>query len=167
MDEDREDNVRPGDGSPSILGLVLALFVLTVLAGAGGGAFALMQVRTIEEVAEKRANEVPEKADDALAWREESAVADLEPVIANLASPASVWIRLDTAIVFDKDAVGDLERLSAEVEQDVLLFARTLTLGELQGASALNHLRADLNERVALATGGAVEELIIKTMVLQ
>lgn len=148
-------------------GMIIALVLLTLIGGAGGGGLALMQVDTIAAAAEKRANEAPPKVDDALAWSEESAVVELDPVISNLGQPSTTWIRLETALVFNKESVDDVDRLTSEVEQDVLGFLRTLTVGELQGASALNHLRDDLNERARLATNGAVSELIIESMVLQ
>ena len=150
-----------------VMGLILAVLVLTVLGAVGGGMIALRQVDTITQIAEKRANEEPPKAENALAWSEDSTVAPVEPVISNLAAPAGVWIRLETAIVYDKESVNDLARLKAETAEAILSFVRTVTLQELQGSSALLHLRDDLNERVRFITGNVVEELIIQSMVLQ
>lgn len=155
---------KEGGGSG---GLVAALLVSTLLGAGGGAMLAMTQVDSIAAAERKKANEVPQKVDDALAWRESASVVDLEPVIANLASPTDMWIRLEMAIVFDKEKVKDVARLEAEVTGDVLAFLRTVTLPEIQGPSALNHLRDDLNERVRFKTAGAVEELIIETMVLQ
>lgn len=164
LDETRPAPPPPKSGGP---GLIAALAALTIVGGAAGAGFTVLQVDRIAAIAEERAAEPPPRAEDALAWDEGSAVARLEPVIANLAEPAGMFVRLDTAMVFDRDAVGDVERMKATVSQDVLAFLRTLTLAELTGASAFNHLRDDLNDRVRLASGGAVEELVIETMVLQ
>ena len=150
-----------------VMGLILAVLVLTVLGAAGGGMIALQQVNTITEIAEKRANEEPPKAENALAWSEDSTVAPVDPVISNLAAPPGIWIRLETAIVYDKASVQDLARLKAETAEAILAFIRTVTLQELQGASAFLHLRDDLNERIRFLTGNVVEELIIQSMVLQ
>lgn len=170
--EDEENGGAPAaapkeDGKGGIMGLVLALLVSTVL-GAGGGAFlASSQVDAIAAAEKRKATEVPEKVDDALAWNKDSAVADLDPVITNLAAPAQTWLRLETAIVFNKEKVSDVERLRAEATGSILEFARTLTMAELEGASALNHLRDDLNDHVRFTSSDAVEELIIKAMILQ
>ena len=61
----------------------------------------------------------------------------------------------------------DPKVMAAEIRQDIVAYARTLTLAQLEGASALQHLREDLNERVVTRTNGQVSELIIETMVVQ
>lgn len=167
--EDDED-ITPAAAEPKksgVMGLVIALLVTTGLGIGGGAVLALNQVDTIAAAEKKKAIEAPRMVDDALAWSKDTAVVDLDPVIANLASPSQMWIRLETAIIFNKDEVSDVARLKTEVTGDILAFVRTVTVGELQGASALNHLRDDLNERVRFQTAGAVEELIIEAMVLQ
>jgi flagellar FliL protein len=49
----------------------------------------------------------------------------------------------------------------------MVAYVRTITLAQLEGASALEHLREDLNERAALRTDGAVSEVVIQTLVVQ
>jgi flagellar FliL protein len=44
---------------------------------------------------------------------------------------------------------------------------RTLSEAQIGGASGLQHLREDLNERAAIRSGGLVRELIIQTLVVQ
>ena len=44
---------------------------------------------------------------------------------------------------------------------------RTLTLAQIAGASGLQHLREDLNERAAIRSDGRVRELILQTLVVQ
>lgn len=148
-------------------GFILALLAVTIAGGVGGTLVSAWQVDTISTIARERANAEPEKTANALAWDESTAVARLEPVISNLAEPSSVFIRLDTAMVFDREAVDDVERMKAEISESVLAFLRTLSLGELQGASAFNFLRDDLNERARLTSSGTVSELLIETMVIQ
>jgi len=166
MDEEL-DETKPAPPPKAGPGLIATVAAITLLGGAAGAGFAVMQVDRIAAIAEKRANEPPERDESALAWDERTAVSRLEPIIANLAEPAGMFVRLDTAMVFDRDAVGDVERMKATLSEDILAFLRTVTLSELQGASAFNHLRDDLNDRVRLASGGTVEELVIETMVLQ
>jgi len=169
MEEDDAPAAPPPqpDRKGGMMGLIVALLVSTVVGVGGGAMLALNQVDTIAAVEKKKAQAPPKKVDEALAWREDSAVTDLDPVIANLASPQEMWIRLEAAIVFKTGEVDDVDRLKAEVTGNILEFVRTMTIGELQGASALAHLRDDLNERTRFQTAGAVEELIIKAMVLQ
>ncbi|MCF3932466.1 flagellar basal body-associated FliL family protein [Acuticoccus sp. M5D2P5] len=169
MDDEIEDPQITDDTKPkgNLLGLILTVLGITVLGAGAGGFFAIKQVDTIATLATKKANEAPVKDENALAWNETSAVAQIDPVLANLASPQNIWIRLDTAMVFDRDAVEDVERMKAVLGESVLAFLRTVSLSDLQGASAFNHLRDDLNERARIASSGTVKELIIETMVLQ
>ena len=48
-----------------------------------------------------------------------------------------------------------------------LAYLRTLSMAQIEGASGLQHLREDLNERVAIRTKGAVRELIVESLVVQ
>ena len=167
-----EDDVAIGETpSPPKKGgmgaFIIALVVLTGIGGGAGAALGLMQVDKIATIATKRANEAPKADERALAWDKATTTARLEPVIVNLSSPPGARIRLDTAMVFDVEAVEDVERMKAVLAEDILAFLRTVSLGELQGASALGHLRADLNERARAASSGTVKELLIETMVLQ
>lgn len=157
----------PEEKKPGIMGFILALVAVTVIGGGGGALVANMQFDQISAVTQQRANAEPIKAENALAWDESSAIARLEPMVTNLAEPRGTWIRLDTAMVFDRGAVDDVERMKAELSQSMLSFLRTVTLDELEGASALNHLRDDLNERARMASAGTVSELIIEALVLQ
>lgn len=158
----------PAEPKKSGTGALIAALLLTTVIGGGGGAFlGMSQVETISAVATKRAN-VAQKADEnALAWDKETTVARLTPIISNLAFPTGARLRLDTAMVFDVAAVEDVERMKAVVAEDVLAFVRTVALGELTGASAFDHLRDDLNERVRAVSAGSVTELLIEGMVLQ
>lgn len=165
--DDELDEPRQPPPRKSGPALIVALLAVTVLGGAAGAGFAVMQVDRIAAIATERAGKAPPRQENALAFDETTGVARLEPVIANLADPAETFVRLDTSIVFDRDAVGNVERMKATISQDVLAFLRTLTLPELQGASAFNHLRDDLNDRVAVTSDGLVRELVIETMVLQ
>ena len=166
MEEDLDER-RPARSRPSGPGLIIAIVVVTLLGGGAGAGFATLVVDRITAIAQQRANETPSKDPGALAWDDTTAIVRLEPVIANLAEPQGIFVRLDTAMVFDRDAVGDVERMKATVAEDILAYLRTVTLPDVTGASAFNHLRDDLNDRVRVASGGVVEELVIETMVLQ
>jgi flagellar FliL protein len=70
-------------------------------------------------------------------------------------------------MVFKNGAIANPEVTAAELRQDMVAYVRTITLAQLEGASALEHLREDLNERAALRTDGAVSEVVIQTLVVQ
>ena len=92
---------------------------------------------------------------------------ELAPVVTNLAAPDGSWIRLQTAIVYDKTDAPAMELVGRKVSEDILTFVRTLTLEQIQGASGLEALRDDLNERAQLRSDGKVRELLIEMLVVR
>jgi flagellar FliL protein len=92
---------------------------------------------------------------------------NLPPIITNLAAPASAWVRLQTAIVVDKNSAAESDVLAAEIADDILGFMKTVTLAQIAGASGLQHLREDLTERAVIRSDGHVHELILQTLVVQ
>jgi flagellar FliL protein len=146
---------------------LVSVLVLTLF-GAGGGWFIGTQI-----VAMIRGADSPKPKDEpaspASAYSGDTVVKELPPIVTNLAIPEGSWIRLQASIVYDKKLLSDpdVNVLSAHIVDDILGFVKTLSAPQIQGASGLQHLREDLNERVALRSEGHVRELIIETLVIQ
>lgn len=153
----------------SMFGALVPILVAT-LAAAGGGVLIGRQIVSATQAAAERAAAGPEAAKKpaaAVAAVPERGLKELLPVVTNLASPQGAWIRLQTAIVYDKNDEPGMEVIGTKVGEDVLAFVRTLSLEQLQGASGLEALRDDLNERAALRSDGKVRELLIEMLVVR
>lgn len=152
-------------GKGSVLGLIVPLLALTAAAG-GGGALVGMQIG-----AAVRAAAVHDPQPQGLGLDGSrvgtSAVKELAPIVTNLASPDGSWVRLQTAIVYDKSESQQIDVVAAKIGDDILAFVKTLTLAQLEGASGLQHLREDLNERASVRSDGRVHELMIEMLVVQ
>ena len=156
-----------GKGS-GIIGLVISAVVVTGIAGAGGIGLGLKTAATIERaIAEKDATQPAEQKPAPAKYGGDLVVKPLDAVITNLASPSDTWIRLETAIVFKTKDIENPDVAAAELRQDMLAYLRTISMGQLEGPSALQHLREDLNERAQLRTKGRVSELIIEALIIQ
>lgn len=94
------------------------------------------------------------------------AMIDLPPIVANLTAPHDVWVRLELSILFGHP-VEKPEQLAAQFGTDVLAFLRTLSAEQLEGPAGLLGLRADLSDRAAVRSGGAVSDVAIRTLVVQ
>ena len=150
---------------PSLWSWVGTMVVLTgVAAGVGGlvGMEIVARVKNAEQAHVSNAEGGP-----APRYGADVGLLDLPPVITNLADPTSAWVRLQTAIVYDKKAVPKPQMLAARIGEDILAYMKTATLAQIGGASGLEHLREDLNERAAIRSDGHVRELIIQTLVVQ
>jgi flagellar FliL protein len=140
------------------------LTLLSILIGGGGG---LVMVSGIEKQIEAKYKAAPPKAEPASPYTGDVSIRKLAPVVTNLAGSASDWVRLEASIVLKGHGDQNPEVLVAETRQDVMGYLRTMALAQIQGPSGLLHLREDLNERVRLRSKGAIQELVIETLVVQ
>lgn len=148
-------------------GTLIAIVGLTLLAIGAGGGIGMKLASTVEKAVTSREPDEPAVQTSEMRYSGDMVLLRLAPVIANLAAPSDTWIRIETAIVFPNGALANPDVAASEIGQDIVAYARTLSLSQLQGPTALQYLRDDLNERAALRTGGKVIELIVETMVVQ
>ncbi|WP_226735914.1 flagellar basal body-associated FliL family protein [Microvirga lenta] len=154
-------------GSGGGKGWLGMLVVLTLLAVGTGGAFGLFLVSTVEKAVDEKKKGEEEKAPQTLVYSGDLVLRAVAPVVTNLAGASDVWVRLESSIVFTNGSVENPDVMTAEIRQDILAYLRTLTLAQIQGASGLQHLREDLNERVSMRSKGLVRELIVETLIVQ
>ncbi len=152
----------------SILGAAIPILVLTAAAG-GGGALVGHQIASAARTAAAATATGPDGSAVKAVTPAAStrALKELVPVVTNLVSPEGASIRLQTAIVYDKTDAAEMDVIGTKVGEDILAFVRTLSLTQLQGASGLQALRDDLNERAALRSDGKVRELLIEMLVVR
>jgi flagellar FliL protein len=90
---------------------------------------------------------------------------ELAPITTNLAAPNDVWARLEVAIEFDTPPTD--ESIVEIVHQDLLSYLRTVKMHQLEGASGIQHLRADLEDRASVRTEGRVKGVFIRTLLFE
>ena len=88
----------------------------------------------------------------------------LQPITTNLASPSEVWIRLEASLLYDTPQPPEM---TEQIHQDLMAYVRTLKLHQIEGASGYQHLKADLDERAALRSGGHAKQVLVRTMLLE
>jgi flagellar FliL protein len=152
----------------SILTALVGLVLLSAIAGGGGILLGIQTAATVERIiADREAREELPPNAPVPKYTSDTMVRALEPIITNLASPIDTWVRIETAVVFKAGALPNPDVALAEIRQDEIAYLRTISLSQLEGPSALQHLREDLNERASLRTGGKVSEVVIQTLVVQ
>lgn len=159
------DTATIAAASPSGRSFVLGALALTLLAGAGGGGLGLLLANETPAVATAEAMPEGEKAAEAPATGKRNLVA-LQPVVTNIAAPATTLLRVEASIVVDPAKVEDEALLAAEISSDTLAFLRSLELAQIEGARGLLHLREDLKERARLRSP-AVDDYIIQSLIAQ
>jgi flagellar FliL protein len=91
-------------------------------------------------------------------------VIPLASITTNLAAPEAVWVRLEASVVLDEPQPPELIEA---IHQDLLAYLRTVKLHQIEGASGFQHLKADLEERAKIRSGGHVKQFLIRTLLFE
>ncbi|GJD56602.1 flagellar basal body-associated FliL family protein [Methylobacterium dankookense] len=148
-------------------GWVGALLLTTLVAVGTGGALGAYLLSSVEKAVDQKVRDEQAKAAPVLNYTGELSLRSVGSVVTNLADPADSWVRLESSLVFKTGALQNPDVAVAEIRADMIAYLRTLSMAQIEGASGLQHLREDLNERVALRSKGSIRELIVESLVVQ
>ena len=88
----------------------------------------------------------------------------LAPITTNLSFPSNSWVRVEVALVFDREPDPTLAEL---IHQDVMAYMRTVSLPQIEGPRGFQHLRDDLSERAVIRSNGRVSKLLFRTFLIE
>lgn len=158
------DDTAPPKKGPSLLMQIALLVGLTVAAlgiGWGSGLYLSGGHQQAAKPADAGAKVEEVRLGEAL---EAMGVVYLEPITTNLAGPASTWVRMELALVFD----GKIDlSLAQAVQQDILAYLRTVKMHQVEGPSGYQHLISDLEERASIRSAGKVKQVLVKTLLFE
>ena len=158
------------DGGKKKSGLVVTIaivLVLSLIAAGGGwmvGGLIAPQVDQPETAAGEQTQGKDKKKEDKAEDKPRENVVALEPITTNLSYPSDNWIRVEVSLVFTNkpdDAIAD------QIHQDILAYLRTVSLQQIEGPRGFQYLREDLRERVKLRSEGRVNDLLLRTFVIE
>ncbi|MGO8952839.1 MAG: flagellar basal body-associated FliL family protein [Rhodomicrobium sp.] len=141
-------------------GAFLGVIIGTVAAIAGGFAFGSAFIKKAERAAPVEAS--PPNAPKL----PQAEVKPLAPIIANLGNPPQTYVRLEAAVVLEPDT-RDSAALAAKIEDDFVAYLRTVSITEIQGATAFQYFREDLKRRAVQQGGGKVRDLCLHAFVVE
>ena len=144
-----------------------ALVLASLVAIGTGGALGMYLLSTVEKAVDVKKKEEDDKATKVLKYTGDLTLRSVGSVVTNLADSGDSWVRLESSVVFKTGSVPNPDVALAEIKADIVAYLRTVSTRQIEGASGLQHLREDLNERVALRTKGQVRELIVEMLVVQ
>lgn len=148
-------------------GWIGALLLSTLVAVGTGGALGVYLLSSVEKAVDQKVRDEQAKPVAVLNYAGDLSLRPVGSVVTNLAEPPESWVRVESSVVFKPGTVQNPDATLAEIRADLLAYLRTLSMAQIEGASGLQHLREDLNERVALRTKGSVRELIVESLVVQ
>lgn len=88
----------------------------------------------------------------------------LAPILTNLAAPNDVWVRLEVAVVAEGDTT---DAMLEDIHQDLLSYMRTTKLHQVEGPSGFLNLRAELDDRASIRSGGKVSRVLVRTIIFE
>ncbi|KQT53592.1 MULTISPECIES: flagellar basal body-associated FliL family protein [Methylobacteriaceae] len=148
-------------------GWIGALLLVTLVAVGTGGGLGVYLLGNVEKSVDLKKRDEADKAVKVLNYTGDLSLRSVGSAVTNLAEPADAWVRIESSIVFKTGTLPNPDVTLAEIRADAVAYLRTMSLAQIEGASGLQHLREDLNERVAIRTKGAVRELIVESLVVQ
>ena len=155
---------------PSKAAGIITVAALTVLALAGGGLTGRViaaKLRATPPAAETAAEPAQGTVHAPPPYGGDTQLRELPPIVTNLAEPAETRIRLQLAIIIPKKGIEQPDVLAGQVTDDIVAFVKTLSVSALQGASGLQALREDLDDRARTRSDGKVREVVIENLVVQ
>ena len=159
----------PGGGAkaPSAMSLVVALLVVTGLGTGVGGLFGLLLMPKMQKAAPAAKAEPPPTAPAKGRYPATVSLRALPPIVTNLQSPATTWVRLEASLVMDGEQSPEANVLAAQISEDLVAFLRTVRLTQIEGASGFQHLREDLKDRIRVRSGGKVRDLVVQSFIVE
>ena len=145
--------------------LTAAIFLLTLIAVGAGALMGLHLVATAERVVDARKSVAPPPV--ASRYAGSARLRKLSPIVTNLAAPTNNWARIEASVVTDSLNDEEAGILAAHISEDIVVYLRSASAAQFEGARGLQHLREDLAERANVRSSGKVRELIIETLVIQ
>jgi flagellar protein FliL len=164
FDTAEDDDGKKKSGLVVTIAIVL---VLSLIAAGGGwmvGGLIAPEVDQPETAAAENAHGKDQKKEDNAEDKPRENVIALEPITTNLSYPSDNWIRVEVSLVFANepdDAIAD------QIHQDILAYLRTVSLQQIEGPRGFQYLREDLRERVKLRSEGRVNDLLMRTFVIE
>lgn len=145
--------------------LTAAIFLLTLIAVGAGALAGLNLIATAERVVDARKSAAPPPV--AAMYAGSARLRKLSPIVTNLAAPANNWARVEASMVTESLNDEEAGILAAHISEDIVVYLRSASVAQFEGARGLQHLRDDLTERANVRSSGKVRELIIETLVIQ
>jgi flagellar FliL protein len=160
----KSDGKKDGKGGGGLIG-VIVVTVLAVGFGAGFGFFLHSQLKDEAKTeAPKEVAEAPRPAEPTVPPT--AKLVAMAPIVANLAEPRDVWIRIEASMLIDGLDQG-ADTLAAQVAEDFVAYLRTTALNQFEGPSGFQNLREDFVDRATIRDRVHIKDVIIHGVVLE
>lgn len=156
-DTEKNEPEQPQGSKASFL---IAFVVVTALAAGIGFGSAQFLGPTIMAKSEPESSTKDQKGQS----EAQMVVTDLAPMLTNIQSPDGVWVRMEVSLL-SKEAIPT--ETTVAIGQDLIGYLRTLRLSHIDGPSGFLTLREALDDRAIFHSKGAVDRVLIRTLLFE
>lgn len=144
-----------------MMGFLAALVLLTAVGG-GAGFLAGNQLKQ-----KLTAPPPPESAvvEPKIDKTEAVQFLQLPSIVTNLVGEKN-WVRLEAAVVLS-DTKAVAQGFASELSDDVIALIHSLSVQQIAGPAGFEHFREELQDRLALRSGGRVKQVTIQSMIIE
>lgn len=162
-----KDTNSGNKGGGGLIGLVVVT-VLALACGAGFGFFIDSELKSRRAAATAAKVEEPSKAHEPppATTSPSARLVAMAPIVANLAEPSDVWMRIEASILID-DTLEGSDALAAELAEDILAYLKTTTLSQFEGPSGFQNLREDFKDRATIRDPKRIKDVIIHGVIVE
>lgn len=147
-------------------GVITGLVVVTLLAVGVGGGFGFYISGHFAGVPVEKPGEAHKPEEKKPAITSSTQLIELAPIVANLAEPRDVWMRIEASLLIEGASEG-VDVLSRHISEDIVAYLKTASLAQFEGASGFQNLREDLMDRARVRDSEHVKDLIIHGIVIE
>lgn len=165
----QESNIETNTvGKESLLGLVIALVVLSIIAVAVGWLVAeqlntQVTATTVQQTQESKKESEP---DEQPVLPKQDAIL-LDPIIIALHRSENTFMRIELALIPEIGSDIDNQETRLRIGSEIAAFVQTLTLSQISGPTGYIHFREDILDRARLTTNGKIKDVLIMSLVAE
>lgn len=164
---DAKSTKSEGKGGGGFIGFVVVT-VLALACGAGFGFFLDGQLKAGAAVSIEQKVQAPVQPQTAApaTTSPNARLVAMAPIVANLADPSDVWMRIEASILVD-DVQSGSDALAAQLAEDILAYLKTTTLAQFEGPSGFQNLREDFRDRATIRDPERIKDVIIHGVIVE
>jgi flagellar FliL protein len=161
----KEAGKKDGKGGGGLIGLIVVTLVALGF-GAGFGFFLDGQLKSARSKPADQEDEAKTDVPVRSSVPASGKIVAMAPIVANLAQPEDVWIRIEASLLIDGMMQG-ADVLASQLSQDIVAYLRTATLSQFEGPSGFQNLREDLMDRATIRDRTHIKDVIIHGVVVE
>ncbi len=158
--------------SKSSMPFIVGLVVVTLVAAGGGVGLSMLSPASEDgdhgpEVSSHSTEKKETDGKPAKEGQQVSVLVPMKPIITNIGKESKTLIRIESILVMKAEHSDKSDYMADKISEDILVYLRSISLRDIEGALGLLNLMEDLNIRAAARSEQKVSEVLIQSLVVE